>query len=110
MATPIVAEILSSIYDQAPAPFSARVPITAVGLEFRITGKDYLHLSSVAGDTVTIVSTDDTYGRKGDISVVLAAGEEFVWGPSAQNGFADASGNLIFTAAGDATAVVFRTK
>ena len=110
MATPIVAEILSSIYDQAPAPFSARVAITAAGLEFRVTGKDYLHLSSVAGDTVTIVSTDDTFGRTGDIAVVLAAGEEVVWGPSKQNGFIDASGNLVITAPGDATAVLFRTK
>lgn len=110
MADPITAEILSGIYDQAPAAFSARVPITAVGLEFRVTGKDYLHLNSVAGDTITIVSTDDTYGRKGDIAVVLAAGEEVVWGPAKQNGFADASGNLVITAPGDATAVLFRTK
>jgi hypothetical protein len=83
--------------------------LDADGIQFRITGKEYVIFESAAGGQARIIASMDPYLRKADVPIVLAAGESYVW-KAQQVGFINSDGNvvIILESGTDMSATVFR--
>ena len=70
------------------------------GDQFVATGRDLVVVYNSGGATyyITIESTDDPYGREGDITQYdVGAGEHAVFGPFKRPGWVDSSGYIQIT-------------
>ncbi len=108
-AVDITPDVVPSSYTFDDTAMLTKHAVDVDGIQFRVTGKEFVILESAAGGTAHVASVPDPYQRTGDVAIVLAAGNSYVW-KAEQVGFLDSKGNVVITLGSgtDITATVIR--
>lgn len=87
-------------YSANAADLTMTAADVANGNQFTFEGKDLViaYNSDASAHTVTISSVADPYGRTGDISYSLGAGEYAVFGPFEASGWLQSDGKIYLSA------------
>jgi len=108
-AVDITPDVVPNSYSFDDTAMLTKHSVDADGIQFRVTGKEFVILESAAGGMARIWSVPDPYRREGDVAINLAAGNSYVW-KTEQVGFLDSKGNVVITleSGTDITATVIR--